>query len=191
MERIEPLVRLLSKLYNVFMTVQCLNCQVEFEKKLSEIKKSSNHFCCRSCHISYQNRINPKRLLQGKCRRCQRSCPSSRIFCSVKCLEKYKIENPANTSYENVKTWRQRAKERAVNYLGGKCQNCGYNRSLRALSFHHYNPAEKDFNISSQCISWEAMVKELNKCVLVCSNCHMEIHDGVLLLNENKKFRYF
>lgn len=175
------------------MVVQCLNCSVDFDKKPWEIKKSPNHFCCRSCHVSYQNRTNPKRLPQGKCRQCSRPCPSSRIYCSSKCFEQYKFENPAKSlsSYEKVKSWRQRAKEKAVNYLGGKCQNCGYNRSLRALSFHHCNPEEKDFNISSQCIAWEAVVKELDKCVLVCSNCHMEIHDGTLLLNENKEFSYF
>ncbi len=164
------------------MIVKCLNCATDFDKKPSEIKKSSHHFCCRSCHVSYQNRVNPKRLLQGKCRQCSRPCPTSRVFCRPECWEVYKIENPSNTSYENVRSWRRRTKERAVEYLGGRCHNCGYNRCHRALSFHHCDPHEKDFNVSSRCVSWESIAKELDKCVLLCSNCHMEVHDGLLLI---------
>ena len=81
-------------------------------------------------------------------------------------------------------------KEKAVKHLGGKCQNCEYNRCLRALTFHHINPLEKEHNISSGYTSWEKMKKELEKCVLLCSNCHMEIHAGILILDEHQQFGY-
>lgn len=64
-------------------------------------------------------------------------------------------------------------------YKGGKCAICGYNRCLLALEFHHLDPLEKDFSISSRMTSWKAIVKELDKCVLLCANCHREVHDGL------------
>lgn len=73
---------------------------------------------------------------------------------------------------------RQKLREEALAYKGGRCQICGYNRSSAALDFHHLNPLEKDFAISSRMTSFEAIRKELDKCVLLCSNCHREVHDG-------------
>jgi 5-methylcytosine-specific restriction endonuclease McrA len=68
-------------------------------------------------------------------------------------------------------------KERAIEYKGGKCQICGYNRCTSAMVFHHTNPAEKDFNISER-QGWKSVVAELDKCELLCSNCHAEVHAG-------------
>jgi len=74
--------------------------------------------------------------------------------------------------------------QKAIEYKGGKCTICGYSKSTRALSFHHLNPAEKSFGISARGItrSWKKVQNELDKCVLVCSNCHAEIHDGLTQL---------
>jgi hypothetical protein len=69
-------------------------------------------------------------------------------------------------------------RERSVALLGGKCCLCGYDRCLGALEFHHVDPEEKEFSISTR-MSWEAVEKELLKCRLVCSNCHREIHSGL------------
>lgn len=63
---------------------------------------------------------------------------------------------------------------------GGKCVGCGYSRSLRSLSFHHVDPKLKKFQISSRSNSTREKVEaEIKKCVLVCQNCHAEIHDGL------------
>lgn len=164
------------------MIVKCLNCDIKFEKKASEVRKSPRHFCTRSCNASYQNRVKPRRGPEGQCRQCRRPFTTTRVFCSATCRAASKRNSPPMTPYESVRAWRQRAKARAVEFLGGKCQNCGYNRCLRALAFHHRDPRKKDFGISSRCISWGSMVKELKKCVLLCSNCHMELHDGMLVI---------
>ena len=79
----------------------------------------------------------------------------------------------------------QKNKLRAVYYKGGKCQLCGYNKSIRALQFHHIDPNEKDFGISGGTKSFEKMKPELDKCILVCSNCHCEIHDGIREIPNN------
>lgn len=67
-------------------------------------------------------------------------------------------------------------KERAVQLLGGKCRLCPYDRCLAALEFHH--PGQKDFEISSKS-SWESILPELQHVVLLCSNCHREVHAGL------------
>ncbi|MDP3772266.1 MAG: HNH endonuclease signature motif containing protein [bacterium] len=69
----------------------------------------------------------------------------------------------------------------AREYEGDKCQLCGYKRYAGALDFHHLDPKKKDFGISVRGVtrSWEKIKKEINKCVLVCANCHREIHAGI------------
>lgn len=68
-------------------------------------------------------------------------------------------------------------KQRAIDYKGGKCVNCGYNKCSRALVFHHINESEKKFTIScNHCRCWEVLKEELDKCILLCANCHAELH---------------
>ena len=76
-------------------------------------------------------------------------------------------------------------KTQSVEYLGGKCEICGYNKNIHALDFHHRNPEEKDFAIGESDFSFEKLKPELDKCQLVCSNCHREIHYN-LKSEENK-----
>ncbi len=81
-------------------------------------------------------------------------------------------------NYTNFKNARKRLKERLVEYKGGKCEICGYNRCISALEFHHLDPSQKDFAICSGDVkSYETMRKEVDKCILVCANCHREIHE--------------
>lgn len=66
---------------------------------------------------------------------------------------------------------------RALEYLGGKCTSCGYNKCISALSFHHKNPELKSFTISGNYTrKWESLKEELDKCILLCLNCHAELH---------------
>jgi 5-methylcytosine-specific restriction endonuclease McrA len=77
-------------------------------------------------------------------------------------------------------------KQKAVDLLGGKCQNCGYNKNLYALEFHHINPEEKDAQLSNLFTraGWDKIHKEVIKCKLLCSNCHKEHHYPEGNLNE-------
>lgn len=81
---------------------------------------------------------------------------------------------------------RRRLKAMAIEYGGGECQLCGYKKCLRALSFHHLDPAQKDFGLSARGLtrSWEKMQPEIDKCILVCANCHAEIHAGLRKVEE-------
>ncbi len=77
---------------------------------------------------------------------------------------------------------RKKMRNMAISYLGGKCMFCGYNRCTSALDFHHINESLKKFGLSQDGLtrSWEKTKKELDKCILVCANCHREIHAGIL-----------
>jgi hypothetical protein len=67
-------------------------------------------------------------------------------------------------------------------YKGGCCQICGYDKCVRALSFHHLDAFHKDFNIGGKSKSWNTIQSELDKCILLCANCHAEVHAGLLIL---------
>lgn len=74
-------------------------------------------------------------------------------------------------------------KDKALAMFDNKCLVCGYDRCSRSLTFHHINEAIKKFAISgSHCRSWEKIEQELNNCVLLCHNCHNELHAGVFSL---------
>lgn len=91
---------------------------------------------------------------------------------------------------EAVSKRRKLIKEKLIEYKGGKCEKCGYNKNIHALEFHHINPNEKEFTISSKNISFKDLKKEVDKCVLLCSNCHREIHDKIKE-NESKEKEQF
>lgn len=80
-----------------------------------------------------------------------------------------------------VQNRRRKIKEMSVEYKGGKCEKCGYNKCNRALEFHHLNPTDKKFSISHKGYtrSWSKVKKELDKCIMVCANCHAEIHNEI------------
>jgi len=71
---------------------------------------------------------------------------------------------------------RRTIKIKAVEYKGGKCQNCGYSQCISAMDFHHLDLKEKDFAISGNAGKWENIKRELDKCILLCKNCHAEHH---------------
>lgn len=86
---------------------------------------------------------------------------------------------------EKVKRWRKHTKSRIIDAMGGQCCVCKYNRCQSALALHHLDPSQKDIGlgaIRANPKSWEVIVVELRKCVLVCHVCHSEIHEGLILV---------
>ena len=78
----------------------------------------------------------------------------------------------------NTKEEKQAFKRACIAYKGGKCIRCGYDKSIRSLHFHHRDPSIKESNIASLFRrALELPIVELDKCDLVCANCHGEIHD--------------
>lgn len=117
-------------------------------------------------------------ILHKSCRGCKKELPfiedyfymnskwgKSRALCKI-CSRKSK-----NDRNNKLKKW-------AVDLLGGSCSVCGYNKCIGALDFHHTDPSKKDFSIADK-KSKTAIESELEKCIVVCKNCHSEIHAGI------------
>ena len=60
---------------------------------------------------------------------------------------------------------------------GGCCSICGYNKNPAALEFHHPDPTVKEGGVIGSTASLEKQRAEAQKCVLVCANCHRELHN--------------
>lgn len=73
---------------------------------------------------------------------------------------------------------REKRKKELVVLMGGKCCKCGYDKNWAALEFHHKDPNKKEISIDSRNLSanWKRCLEEVKKCILVCANCHREIH---------------
>lgn len=77
----------------------------------------------------------------------------------------------------NVKR-RKKIKETLIAYKGGKCVKCGYKKCTSALEFHHKDPTNKSFSIAvNRSYTVEKLKKEVDKCILICANCHRELHE--------------
>jgi hypothetical protein len=109
---------------------------------------------CTSCGVELNDETAYKRTGRGAYH-----CYCKKCFC--------KLYKKTRTDY----------KQKAIDYKGGKCINCGYNKNPTALEFHHTDSNKKEFNPSGMHnISWEEATNELDKCILLCSNCHREEH---------------
>ena len=93
------------------------------------------------------------------------------IYCSDSCKNKGAVTRR-----------RQRLSRLVSEFLGGECCLCGYNKCNRSLDAHHVDPSKKSFALSVKGLtrSLRRTLKEADKCVLVCKNCHGEIHDGMI-----------
>ena len=156
-------------------------------------------FCNSSCAASYNNRAYVKRKPQHKCKMCAAPINARKIYCSLLCKKSYVRHKKEVTTQriaegflvrkpnkEAVSDRRRKIKSMAIEFMGGSCILCGYNKCHRALVFHHIDPSTKEFGVGSKGLtrSWEKTKKELVKCVLLCHNCHCEVHDGLLQLPE-------
>ena len=105
-----------------------------------------------------------------------------RKYVDIYIPDKLTDEELKKNNYNRVYKWVKEAKKMLVLYKGGKCINCGYSNCMEGLDFHHLDPKEKDFEISGKSYAMDRLLKEVDKCVLLCSNCHREVHAGYLTL---------
>lgn len=97
-------------------------------------------------------------------------------------MEKYRVLNKERAKEQSKGKTRKRRKEnkiRAVNYLGGECERCGLTSPYYSVfDFHHRNPEEKEADPGTLLHrSWEVVFNEINKCMLLCANCHRIVHE--------------
>lgn len=101
-------------------------------------------------------------------------------------LDKRKYADRREALIKAVAKRRRKIKAMAIEYKGGKCIGCGYNRYQGALELHHVNPHEKIFGIGDKGYtrSWDKVKSEIDKCVLLCANCHREVAAGIMQLSD-------
>ena len=92
--------------------------------------------------------------------------------------DKRKYRDRAEYLKQAVDKRRKKMRSMAIGYKGGKCQLCGYDKCAQALEFHHLDRNKKDFGVSADGITraWSKIKSELDKCVMLCANCHREVH---------------
>ena len=108
------------------------------------------------------------KLLDGRKRR----------FCSRRC--KNADSNRRNQSYAAQQSRGRARKLELIGFFGSCCSRCGYRGNYSALEFHHVDPSRKSFSLDLRSLSnrrWLTILQEARKCILVCSNCHKEIHN--------------
>lgn len=100
--------------------------------------------------------------------------------------------------YQKNKSWRKQQLDRynanrrkefrdkvSKILLDNGCFVCGYKKCYTSLCFHHIDPKMKLHAVSdmlSTGMSWQKIQEEINKCTILCANCHGEVHQGVIEL---------
>jgi len=108
-------------------------------------------------------------------------------FCSQKCHDVLKSYNSSQIQKDFKKEYGLNKyclkgiykKLQLIDIFGGKCEKCGYDKNISAFDFHHKNPYEKNFEIKTQnlkCKKDDEILEEAMKCMLLCANCHRELH---------------
>lgn len=153
--------------------MNCLKCgqyfpmTIRIDGKLHTLTSRRYCFDCSPWGKHNTRKIHKETPLSEKrtCKRCGKKFVSTRRWKCCSC---------------STTGRKEKLKQRSIDYKGGKCQSCGYNKCQRAMSFHHRDPESKDFNLSSKyCYSWKRIQPELDKCDLLCMNCHAEKHEEV------------
>ena len=168
---------------------------IELRKKGKTYLEISNELNCAKSTVSYHCRLhnlggNNDRLTEKDKENLQKLYDNlgsikkvaKKTGNATTTISKYvKIKRKTPQTKSNlVILWRKRTKQKLVEYKGGKCELCGYNKCIESLHFHHKNSNEKDFSISGMTLKYEKLKSEVDKCILVCSNCHSEIHAGLI-----------
>lgn len=153
------------------MILQCVVCGQDMEAI-----KSTKKYCSRKCENQYRKEHGNPSLA--------RTC----LICEEPFTLKNALANQRQCCYrcmpEGIQLTRSMFITKLKEKFDSKCQKCGYDRYSGALEFHHIDPSQKDFTISNMNFKLTEAVEEIKKCVLLCSNCHKELHSGLWQLEE-------
>lgn len=164
---------------------------VNIDKCKDELDKC--HLLCSNCHREVHGDLHPNflQILSIKqpiikkdeiykiCRKCKINKP----------LTYYYYGNECKKCHNRRSTLRiRKIKEKCLEYKGGKCQHCEYNKYIGAIDFHHLDPKKKDFRLSkNQKTFGISHKKELDKCIALCSNCHRIEHHRLSKLTKEER----
>jgi predicted HNH restriction endonuclease len=139
------------------------------QPSLKELSKQLNNRSPKSInHQAMRHGIYRPRFSSNK--------PSNRQ--SQKVIDKRYYENNKEKVYKRKMERRKKLKKEMVKIFGGKCSKCGYDKCIDALDFHHEGNKEKSISKLINNNSREKILKEAKKCILLCANCHRELHSA-------------
>ena len=165
------------------MIVKCVVCNKEFESQKSTKKYCSND-CMNAARRERRREKQEKGIISGVS---PKECPICGIVFTPKTGAASLRVCCYNCMPDGVQLTRGMFLAKIKESRGGSCVRCGYNKCLKALEFHHINPSQKDFTISNDHFRLQEAIKESKKCILICSNCHKELHDGLWDLKDLEK----
>lgn len=163
--------------------MKCKKCGTEFPRWVwidGKRRSLQNRKFCLTC--SPYKKHNTKDLTKPPRKGIRMTCEScGRVFVYVSSKGHRVGKCNSCCQRERAKNF----KKRAVELLGGKCVICGYSKSMAAFVFHHVDPSTKLFGVGSTYnVSWKRFEAEARKCVLLCANCHRELHAGDTTLGD-------
>lgn len=151
---------------------ECLLCGQFKEIQTSHLTSGASQSCgCNQANNLFNNNIIKQCVLCGK-------EFTANVHTRCYCYEC----SPSGLNAADALRYKKRAlKHKLIILKGGKCVKCGYDKCEGALQFHHRDPAEKEFtlskiNLNDTNFSFEKILIEVEKCDLLCANCHAEEH---------------
>ena len=164
------------------MIVKCVVCGKEFTSI-----KSTKKYCSRECVNTLRRQwwaMREKNPASNNYEGKEKVC----LLCGKIFRPKTKSANLRTCCYDCMPDGKQLTRGEFLAKLkllhSGKCAKCGYDTCLKALEFHHIDPSKKDFTISNDHVKLIDAIEESKKCILICSNCHKELHDGMWMVEE-------
>lgn len=142
-------IKIDGKIKSLSRRSYCLDCSpLNSRTKITDTERRCAK-CEKTQSITEYHSRGPNKGTRGKCKRC--------------------VKLEVNDLIRNVK-------QQCVDYKGGQCELCGYSTCIAAIDFHHKDPSKKDFNVSCRKSLTKKVKEELDKCQILCSNCHRELH---------------
>ena len=136
------------------MFINCIQCKAKFYRRPSDMRP--RNFCSHKCRGEYYTG-----KFRGENNPCWTGGPT------------------ASNRRERIRLREKRAelKQKGIEHLGGKCIECGYNKCIDGLDFHHPDPTKKDPDFSKKCeTTWAKMKAKIKGCIVICCRCHRELH---------------
>lgn len=161
----------------------CIVCEKEFEAA-----KSTKKYCSKECENAMRRkRYAEKKSIKSKSKEYKGPIKKC-LICGKEFSPKTAAANQRSCCYDcmpdGIQLTRGEFLAKLKTQRGGQCQRCGYDKCLKALEFHHLDPNKKDFTISNDHFHLKDAVEESKKCVLICANCHRELHDNLWNISE-------
>jgi hypothetical protein len=163
----------------------CQKCKASYPNRIvvdgKERNLSNRRFCVQCSPFGRHNTHDLTVAHVPRCLRCQIEIDHSNAY--KKSGKTYLLSYCRDCFNYNALERVRRIKQQCLDYKGGRCIVCGYDRCTGALEFHHLELEAKELQISSvRSRTFERIKAELDKCVLVCCRCHREIHAGLIEL---------